>query len=64
MTLHAMTETMTEGKPSMRKRRRQGAMGLSLPTLTMIQARVDAKLVARGAAEMKMAVRKANSCLL
>lgn len=50
MTLHAMTETMTEGKPSIRKRRRQGAMGLNWPTLTMNHARVDAKLVARGAA--------------
>ncbi len=50
MRFHAMTETMTEGKPSTRKRRRQGAMGLAWANFTMIQARVLAKLVARGAA--------------
>lgn len=46
----AATAARTEGKPSTMKRRRQGAMGLSWANLTMTQARVDAKLVARGAA--------------
>lgn len=50
MTLKAMTPAMTDGKPSMRKRSRQGAMGLSSAHLTMTHAREEAKLVARGAA--------------
>lgn len=50
MTFQAMTETTTEGKPSTRKSSRQGAMGLKSAHLTMTQARVLAKLVARGAA--------------
>jgi hypothetical protein len=41
---------MTDGKPSMRKRRRHGAMGPSWANLTIAHAIVDAKAVARGAA--------------
>lgn len=52
MTFQATTETTTEGKPSTRKRRRHGAIGLAAAHLTMIQARVLAKLVARGAASL------------
>ena len=64
MTCHAMTDAITEGKPSTRKRSRHGAIGLSWANLTMTQAMVDAKDVARGAADMKMAVRKASSSRL
>lgn len=46
----AMTATMTDGKPSTRKRRRHGVMGLASPTLRMSQARVEANEVASGAA--------------
>lgn len=47
---HASVATMTDGKPSMRKRRRQGAMGPYSPNLRMTQAREDANVVASGAA--------------
>jgi hypothetical protein len=50
MTFQATTDAMTEGKPSMMKRRRHGAMGPSEANLTMSQARVEANVVARGAA--------------
>lgn len=50
MADQAATETTTEGKPSTRKRRRQGAMGPREANLTMMHARVEAKLVASGAA--------------
>src|SRR3569833_2945648 len=47
---HAATATSTEGKPSMRKSSRQGAIGLARPTLMMTHARDEAKVVANGAA--------------
>lgn len=50
MTFHATTEAITDGKPSMMKRRRQGAMGPYEANLTMSQARVEANVVAKGAA--------------
>lgn len=52
MTFQATTDAMTEGKPSMMKRRRHGAIGPSEANLTMSQARVEANVVARGAAIM------------
>lgn len=56
MTFHAMAATTTEGKPSTRKSRRQGAMGPSWPSLMMSQAREEAKVVASGAAVIGMLV--------
>lgn len=50
MMRQARAATRTEGKPSMRKRRRQGAMGLDSASLRISQARDEAKEVARGAA--------------
>jgi hypothetical protein len=50
MADQAMVAAMTEGKPSTRKRRRQEAIGVASPILTMNQASVEAKDVARGAA--------------
>jgi hypothetical protein len=50
MMRQARAATRTEGKPSMRKSRRQGAMGLYSASLTISQAREAAKEVARGAA--------------
>lgn len=64
MTLQAITEMTTEGKPSMRKSSRHGAMGLNFANFTMAQARVDAKVIASGPAERKIAVRKASSSRL
>ena len=61
---HAARATMMEGNPSTRKSTRHGAMGLASPNLTMSHARLDAKELASGAAEMNMAVRKASSLRL
>lgn len=47
---HARAATRMDGKPSMRKRRRQGAMGTDSASLRMSQASEEANDVARGAA--------------
>ena len=60
----ASTATMMLGEPSTRKSRRQGEIGMPAPAFVMSQARLLAKLVARGAAEMKGPVRKASSSRL
>ena len=50
MTENANVDTMTEGNPSTRKSRRQGAIGPDSPILRISHANVEAKVVARGAA--------------
>lgn len=60
----ATTATSTLGKPSSRKSNLQEAIGEYFPSLMIAQARVLAKLVASGAAEMKNPVLRANSSLL
>jgi hypothetical protein len=50
MTFQATTDAMTDGNPSMIKRRRQGAIGPNSANLTMSQASVEANVVAKGAA--------------
>ena len=57
ITCQANTATMMLGKPSNRKRARQGSRGPCWESLTISQARVLAQLVARGAAEMKSPTR-------
>lgn len=50
MTENAKVDTITEGNPSTRKSRRQGAIGPDSPILRISHASVEAKVVARGAA--------------
>lgn len=52
MKYHANIAVMMLGNPSKRKTARQDSMGPFCVSLTIIQARVLAKLVARGAAEI------------
>jgi hypothetical protein len=50
MTFQATTDAMTDGNPSMMKRRRHGAIGPNSANLTISQASVEANVVAKGAA--------------
>lgn len=57
MICQANMATMMLGKPSTRKRARQGSRGPCCDSFTMSQAKVLAQLVASGAAEMKRPTR-------
>jgi len=50
MMFQARAAARTDGKPSTRKRRRHGAMGLCSAALRMSHASEEAKDVAKGAA--------------
>lgn len=64
MIYQAHTATSILGNPSMMNNNRQLSITVWLPSLTMAKAKVLAKLLARGAAEMNSPVRKASSLLL
>ena len=57
-------ETMILGKPSTRNNKRQSAIGIRLPILVITQAKLLAKAVASGAAEMNRPVLNASSSRL
>ena len=60
----ATTAATMLGEPSTRNSSLQAAIGMCSPAFVISQARLLAKLVAKGAAEMNRPVRSANSSLL
>jgi len=62
--IHTNTATIILGNPSTRNSKRQAEIGTFVPILEISHAKLLAKDMANGAAEMKRPVRKASSSRL